>query len=91
MTHEQLGLVAGQVEARAVGGLFDLDGGRDAKALTTRFRKSAMGSVGIVVLNSIYGLPRAAASVLPPPTRFIRRSVAVPPDTAPRIFGGPIM
>ena len=32
MPHEQLGFLAGQVEPRAVGGLFDVDGRRDRRA-----------------------------------------------------------
>ena len=84
MPHEQLGLFAGEVEARAIRRLFDVDRG-----LNPERRDHAIQKV-----NDWCGVHRQlsrAASVLPPPTRFMRRSDADEPPGEGDSFGGPIM
>ena len=85
MAHEQLGLLAGEVDTRSVRRFFDVDGRVDSER-RGELLQELDNRCG---MRSVHGHDsRAAASLLLPPTRFSRRSAG---GLTVRIVGGPII
>ena len=94
MTHEDLRVAAVDVDAWAVRGVLDRRWSwTTPSAAVKRCRNSMIGCVASFVIVEPSGVTknssREAASVLPAPTRFTRRSAAGPPP--PVMTGGPMM
>ena len=93
VAHEDLGLLARDVEPRAVGRLLDVDRRVDPKRRgeTVQEFENWLGGVWHIFSSQLsafsFQFSRAAASVLPPPTRFICRCAG---GLTVWIFGGPI-
>ena len=88
MPHEQLGLVALEVQARTVGGVLDRHAGVETERGDDLLEKLDNRLCGVGHRNQLWSFASAAASVFPLPTRFTRRSAA---GRTWRTAGGPIM